>query len=133
MHGFIYSTRFSWVPTLSLVLYQVKSITSMSKMWPLSKKVHSLIRQLVMLSLDSSNFRIFCLILNRKLLLFNFIDFNFDILQLLEASFTRSLTILQIFENYSHAVLIWRVLLIKWMIPLFESLLSVLRIYVCLK
>lgn len=133
MHGFIYSTRFSWVPTLSLVLYQVKSITSMSKTWPLSKKVHSLIRQLVMLSLDSSNFRIFCLILNRKLLLFNFIDFNFDILQLLEASFTRSLTILQIFENYSHAVLIWRVLLIKWMIPLFESLLSVLRIYVCLK
>ena len=133
MHGFIYSTRFSWVPTLSLVLYQVKSITSMSKTWPLSKKVHSLIRQLVMLSLDSSNFRIFCLILNRKLLLFNLIDFNFDILQLLEASFTRSLTILQIFENYSHAVLIWRVLLIKWMIPLFESLLSVLRIYVCLK
>lgn len=133
MHGFIYSTRFSWVPTLSLVLYQVKSITSMSKTWPLSKKVHSLIRQLVMLSLDSSNFRIFCLILNRKLLLFNFIDFNFDILQLLEASFTCSLTILQIFENYSHAVLIWRVLLIKWMIPLFESLLSVLRIYVCLK
>ena len=59
-----------------------------------------------MLSLDSSNFRIFCLILNRKLLLFNFIDFNFDILQLLEASFTCSLTILQIFENYSHAVLI---------------------------
>lgn len=133
MHGFIYSTRFSWEPTLSLVLYQVKSITSMSKTWPLSKKVHSLARQLVMLSLDSSNFRIFCLILSRKLLLCNFIDFNFDILQLLVASFTCSLTILQIFEDYSHDVLIWRVLLIKWMIPLFESLLSVLRIYVCLK